>query len=209
MDLYGRNLLKEIDLTAGEFGYLLDLAAILRTEKHLGQQQEHRLAGRNIALIFEKASTRTRSAFEVGAHDEGGQVTYLGPDESHLGSSESIKDTARVLGRLYDGIEFRGFTQESVEVLGEFAGVPVWNGLTDQWHPTQMLADMLTMRDHSTRPLDELAYCYLGDARNNTANSLLVTGALLGMDVRLAAPEPLWPSAEVRGMAEQLAAISG
>jgi len=208
MDLHGRNLLKEIDLTAEEFLYLVDLAGILRTEKRLGQR-EHRLAGRNIALIFEKASTRTRSAFEVGAHDEGGHVTYLGPDESHLGSGESIKDTARVLGRMYDGIEFRGFTQESVEILGKFAGVPVWNGLTDTWHPTQMLADMLTMRDHAGKPLDAVTYCYLGDGRNNTANSLLVTGAMLGMDVRICAPAHLQPSADVQQTAKALAAASG
>ena len=208
MDLHGRNLLKEIDLTSQEFLYLVDLAGILRTEKRRGQR-EHRLAGRNIALIFEKASTRTRSAFEVGAHDEGGHVTYLGPDESHLGSGESIKDTARVLGRMYDGIEFRGFTQESVEILGKFAGVPVWNGLTDTWHPTQMLADMLTMRDHAGKPLDAVTYCYLGDGRNNTANSLLVTGAMLGMDVRICAPAHLQPSAEVRQIAKALAAESG
>jgi ornithine carbamoyltransferase len=208
MDLHGRNLLKEIDLTAEEFGYLVDLAGILRIEKRAGQR-EHRLAGRNIVLIFEKPSTRTRSAFEVGAHDEGAHVTYLGPDESHLGSSESIKDTARVLGRMYDGIEFRGFTQESVEILGKFAGVPVWNGLTDTWHPTQMLADMLTMRDHAGKPLGAVTYCYLGDGRNNTANSLLVTGAMLGMDVRICAPAHLQPSAEVRQLAKGLAAASG
>ena len=208
MDLHGRNLLKEIDLSAEEFLYLVDLAGILRTEKRLGQR-ENRLAGRNIALIFEKASTRTRSAFEVGAHDEGGHVTYLGPDESHLGSGESVKDTARVLGRMYDGIEFRGFTQESVEILGKFAGVPVWNGLTDTWHPTQMLADMLTMRDHAGKPLDAVTYCYLGDGRNNTANSLLVTGAMLGMDVRICAPAHLQPSAEVRQIAKARAAESG
>jgi len=208
MDLHGRNLLKEIDLTAEEFLYLVDLARILRTERRLGRR-ENRLAGRNIALIFEKASTRTRSAFEVGAHDEGGHVTYLGPDESHMGSGESIKDTARVLGRMYDGIEFRGFTQESVEILGKFAGVPVWNGLTNTWHPTQMLADMLTMREHAGKPLDAVTYCYLGDGRNNTANSLLVTGAMLGMDARICAPAHLQPSAEVRQTAKALAAESG
>jgi ornithine carbamoyltransferase len=208
VDLHGRNLLKEIDLTAEEFLYLVDLAATLRSEKRLGQR-EQRLAGPNIALIFEKASTRTRSAFEVGAHDEGGHVTYLGPDESHMGSSESIKDTARVLGRMYDGIEFRGFTQESIETLGKFAGVPVWNGLTDTWHPTQMLADMLTMRDHAGQPLDAVTYCYLGDGRNNTANSLLVTGAMLGMDARICAPAHLQPSAEVRQIAKAPAAESG
>ena len=208
MDLYGRNLLKEADLTAEEFGYLLDLAAQLRADKRAGHPGQ-RLAGRNIALIFEKASTRTRSAFEVAAHDEGGHTTYMGPEESHIGSSESIKDTARVLGRMYDGIEFRGFSQESVEILGACAGVPVWNGLTDTWHPTQMLADMLTMRDHAGQPLDAVTYCYLGDGRNNTANSLLVTGALLGMDTRICAPAHLQPSAEVRQIAKAQAAESG
>jgi len=208
MDLHGRNLLKEIDLTSAEFLYLVDLAGSLRTGKRRGQR-EHRLAGRNIALIFEKASTRTRSAFEIGAHDEGAHVTYLGPDESHLGVGESVKDTARVLGRLYDGIEFRGFAQEAVEIMGKFAGVPVWNGLTDTWHPTQMLADMLTMHDHAGKPLDAVTYCYLGDGRNNTANSLLVTGAMLGMDARICAPAHLQPSAEVRQIAKARAAESG
>jgi ornithine carbamoyltransferase len=167
------------------------------------------MEGRNVALIFEKASTRTRAAFEVGAYDQGAHVTYLGPEGSHIGVGESIKDTTRVLGRMYDGIEYRGFAQESVELLARFAGVPVWNGLTDRWHPTQMLADVLTMRDHSSKPLDRIGYCYLGDARNNTANSLLVTGALLGMDVRIAAPEDLWPDAEVRDLARALAVTSG
>jgi ornithine carbamoyltransferase len=208
MDLYGRNLLKELDLTAAEFGYLLDLAARLRAEKRAGHEPR-RLAGRNIVLIFEKASTRTRSAFEVAAHDEGAHVTYLGPEESHIGSGESVKDTARVLGRMFDGIEFRGFAQQSVELLGEFAGVPVWNGLTDTWHPTQMHADMLTMRDHGDKPLEAVTYCYLGDGRNNTANSLLVTGALLGMDARICAPAHLQPSAPVRQAAKALAAESG
>ncbi|MGA2474159.1 MAG: ornithine carbamoyltransferase [Acidimicrobiales bacterium] len=208
IDLHGRSFLKEMDFTKEEFIYLIDLAVDLREQKRSGTEAQ-RLIGRNIALIFEKTSTRTRSAFEVGAHDQGAHVTYLGPEESHIGHKESMKDTARVLGRMFDGIEYRGSAHENVEILARFAGVPVWNGLTDQWHPTQMLADVLTMRDHSTRPLDELAYCYLGDARNNTANSLLVTGALLGMDVRLAAPEALWPSAEIRGIAEQLAATSG
>jgi len=208
VDLRGRSFLKEMDFTKEEFTYLLDLAATLRVDKRSGTEAQ-RLIGRNIALIFEKTSTRTRSAFEVGAHDQGAHVTYLGPEESHIGHKESMKDTARVLGRMFDGIEYRGSAHENVEILARFAGVPVWNGLTDQWHPTQMLADVLTMRDHSTRPLKELAYCYLGDARNNTANSLLVTGALLGMDVRLAAPEALWPSTEIRGIAEQLAATSG
>ena len=208
MNLHGRSLLKEIDFTAEEFRYLIDLGARLRLEKRLGERR-HRLAGRNIALIFEKASTRTRSAFEVAAHDEGAHVTYLGPGESQLGLKESVKDTARVLGRMFDGIEFRGAAQEAVETLGAYAGVPVWNGLTDDWHPTQMLADILTMLDHTDRPLAEITYCYLGDGRNNTANSLLVTGAMLGMDVRICAPAPLQPSAQVQEIAAKLAAGSG
>ena len=208
MDLRGRSLLKEIDFSAAEFRYLIDLGARLRADKRAGRPGG-RLAGRNIALIFEKASTRTRCAFEVAAHDEGAHVTYLGPEESQLGYKESMKDTARVLGRMFDGIEYRGFAQESVEILGQYSGVPVWNGLTDTWHPTQMLADMLTMRDHAGKPLDTVSYCYLGDARNNTANSLLVTGALLGMDTRICAPAQLQPSAQVRDIAAGLAAGSG
>ncbi len=208
MDLHGRSLLKEIDLSKEEFLHLVDLAVTLRAEKRGGNERQ-RMVGRNVALIFEKASTRTRSAFEVGAHDQGAHTSYLGPEESQLGHKESARDTARVLGRMFDGIEYRGFAQETIEVLGAAAGVPVWNGLTDQWHPTQMLADVLTMRDHSTKPVEEIAYCYLGDARNNTANSLLVTGALLGADVRVAAPEALWPSPEVRDVADGLAATSG
>jgi ornithine carbamoyltransferase len=208
MDLHGRSLLKEIDLTKDEFLFLIDLAEQLRQEKRTGNERQ-RMIGRNIALVFEKPSTRTLSAFEVGAHDQGAHVTYLGPGESHLGEAESPKDTARVLGRMFDGIEYRGFAQETAETLAKYAGVPVWNGLTDQWHPTQMLADMLTIRDHSARPFEQVAYCYLGDARNNTANSLLVTGALLGADVRLAAPETLLPSSEVRQIAEGLATSSG
>jgi ornithine carbamoyltransferase len=208
MDLHGRSLLKEIDFTAAEFRYLIDLGARLRADKRAGHPGG-RLAGRNIALIFEKASTRTRSAFEVAAHDEGAHVTYLGPEESQLGYKESMKDTARVLGRMFDGIEYRGFAQESVEILGQYSGVPVWNGLTDEWHPTQMLADMLTMRDHAGQPLDQVSYCYLGDARNNTANSLLVTGALLGMDTRICAPAQLQPSAGVSAIAAGLAGESG
>ena len=169
MDLHGRSLLKETDLNAEEFLFLVDLARRLRAEKRR-RVTGRRLAGRTIALIFEKTSTRTRSAFEVAAHDEGGHVTYLGPGESQLGHKESVKDTARVLGRMFDGIEYRGFAQESIEILGQFAGVPVWNGLTDTWHPTQMLADILTMSDHSGKPLAEVSFCYLGDGRNNTAN---------------------------------------
>ena len=208
MDLRGRCLLKEIDFTAAEFLYLVDLGGQLRMEKHLGQRTS-RLAGRNIALIFEKTSTRTRCAFEVAAHDEGAHVTCLGGGESQLGCKESMKDTARVLGRMFDGIEYRGSAQQIVEILGAWAAVPVWNGLTDDWHPTQMLADILTMRDHARKPLAEVAYCYLGDGRNNTASSLLVTGALLGMDVRICAPAPLQPSTGVQGIADALAMTSG
>jgi ornithine carbamoyltransferase len=208
IDLHGRSLLKEIDFTADEFLYLVDLGGRLRAEKRAGHPGD-RLAGRNIALIFEKASTRTRSAFEVAAHDEGAHVTCFGPDESQLGHKESMKDTARVLGRMFDGIEYRGFAQESIEILGEYAGVPVWNGLTDEWHPTQMLADVLTIRDHVPRPLSGVTWCYLGDARNNTANSLLVTGALLGMDTRICAPALLQPSPSVQRIARGLAARSG
>jgi ornithine carbamoyltransferase len=211
--LRGRSLLKEIDLTAEEFLYLVDLGDQARRAKQMGFGQ-HRLAGRNIALIFEKASTRTRSAFEVAAHDEGAHVTYIGPDESQLGYKESMKDTARVLGRMYDGIEYRGFSQEAVEILDAHAGVPVWNGLTDTWHPTQMLADVLTMRDctgadHPGRPLRDVAFCYLGDGRNNVANSLLVTGAMLGMDVRICTADALEPSAAVWEIAARLAEDSG
>ena len=208
MDLNGRSLLKEIDLSREEFLHLIELSRRLRTEKKAGRQIRH-LDGRNIALIFEKASTRTMCAFEVAAHDEGAHITYLGPEGSHLGHKESMKDTARVLGRMFDGIEYRGFAQETVETLGAHAGVPVWNGLTDTWHPTQMLADILTMTDHTDTPLDEIAYCYLGDARNNTANSLLITGALLGMDVRICAPEPLWPAPGVQRLAAELSTVSG
>jgi ornithine carbamoyltransferase len=208
VNLSGRNLLKEIDLTREEFLHLVDLGARLREDKRNRSERQH-LVGRNIALIFEKTSTRTMSAFEVGAYDQGAHVTYLGPGGSQIGYKESMRDTARVLGRMFDGIEYRGAAQANVEVLGLHAGVPVWNGLTDEWHPTQMLADMLTMRDHADRPLDQLAYAYLGDGRNNTANSLLVTGALLGMDVRIAAPEALWPSAHVQSIAREVASRSG
>jgi len=208
MPLHGRNLLKEIDFTKDEFLSIIDLAEQLRVEKRSGSERQ-RMKGRNIALIFEKTSTRTRSAFEVGAHDQGAHVTFMGPEDSQLGHKESMKDTARVLGRMFDGIEYRGFSQELIEILGKYAGVPVWNGLTDQWHPTQMLADILTMRDHAGKPLDEVAFCYLGDARNNTANSLLITGALLGLDVRIAAPKDLWQSSDVQALAHTLAGHSG
>jgi len=207
-NLRGRNLLKETDLTREEFLYLVDFGARLREDKRARRERQY-LTGRNIALIFEKASTRTMCAFEVGAYDQGAHVTYLGPTGSQIGHKESIRDTARVLGRMYGGIEYRGSAHSNVETLGWYAGVPVWNGLTDEWHPTQMLADILTMRDHADRPLGQVAYCYLGDARNNTANSLLVTGALLGMDVRVAAPGALWPSSDVQAMAHGLASESG
>jgi len=208
MDLYGRSLLKETDLSAEEFLFLVDLAGRLRADKRRGVTGR-RLAGRSIALIFEKTSTRTRSAFEVAAHDEGGHVTYLGPGESQLGHKESVKDTARVLGRMFDGIEYRGSAQESIQTLGEFAGVPVWNGLADAWHPTQMLADIMTIGDHSSKPLPEVSFCYLGDGRNNTANSLLVTGAMLGMEARICAPAALQPPAAMQQIAGGLATASG
>ena len=206
-NLRGRSLLADADLTKDEFLALVGLAAQLREEKLEGVEKK-RLKGKNVALIFEKTSTRTRSAFEVGANDQGAQVTYMGPGETQLGKKESVKDTARVLGRMYDGIEFRGFAHRDVEVLARHAGVPVWNGLTDQWHPTQPLADVLTMLDHTDKPLERIALAYVGDARNNTANSLLVAATLLGMDVRLGAPGALQPSEEVQTLARRLASYS-
>ncbi len=206
MDLCGRNLLKETDLTSDEFMYLVDMAGCLRQQKRSGLRH-NRLAGKNIALVFEKSSTRTRSAFEVAAHDEGAHITYLGPGDAHLGRKESVKDTARVLGRMFDGIEYRGSSQDAVELLGAYAGVPVWNGLTDAWHPTQMLADVLTMRDHCRKPLTAVSCCYLGDG--SAAGSLLVTAALIGLDLRICAPETLPPPQEVQSMAHALAAKSG
>ncbi|MFE2422697.1 ornithine carbamoyltransferase [Streptomyces hokutonensis] len=202
------SLLKELDLDKEQFLALVARAARLKQDKADGTQHR-RLTGRNIALVFEKSSTRTRCAFEVAAHDQGAHVTYLGPDGSHIGHEESIRDTARVLGRMFDGIEFRGFAQDTVEQLADHAGVPVWNGLTDSWHPTQMLADILTMTEHHPGPLEQTAYCFLGDGRNNVARSLLVTGALLGMDVRIAAPRELWPPDDVIAAAHRLATTSG
>lgn len=211
-DLTGRHFLKELDFTPEEFGGLVSLAAELKAAKREGTEQP-RLRGRNIALLFEKASTRTRCAFEVAAADQGAHTTYLDPAGSHLGVKESIKDTARVLGRMFDGIQYRGSGQEKVEELAAHAGVPVFNGLTDAWHPTQMLADVLTMTEHAPgapgRPPAELAYAYLGDARNNMGNSYLVTGALLGMDVRIAAPRPLWPEETVVARAREVAGRTG
>ncbi len=208
MDLSGRSLRKADDLSAPELLSLLELARTLREEKRSGKRRQ-RLAGRNIVLIFEKTSTRTRSAFEVAAYDEGAAVTVFRPGESQLGVKESVADTARVLGRMFDGIGYRGALQSLVDALAAHAGVPVWNALTDDWHPTQMLADVLTMMDHSTRPVQELKLCYLGDTRNNTACSLLVTGALLGFEVILAGPRELWPPPEVSDLADSLAKNSG
>ncbi|MGW7045597.1 ornithine carbamoyltransferase [Streptomyces avermitilis] len=202
------SLLKELDLDKARFLALITRAAQLKQDKADGTERRL-LTGRNIALVFEKSSTRTRCAFEVAAHDQGAHVTYLGPDGSHIGREESIRDTARVLGRMFDGIEFRGFAQDTVEQLADHAGVPVWNGLTDSWHPTQMLADVLTMTEHHPGPLEQTAYCFLGDGRNNVARSLLVTGALLGMDVRIAAPRELWPPEDVIATANRLATTSG
>ncbi|HZY76053.1 MAG TPA: ornithine carbamoyltransferase [Jatrophihabitantaceae bacterium] len=202
------SLLKELDLDKERYLGLLDLAVELKASRAAGERPR-RLSGRNIALIFEKNSTRTRCAFEVAAHDEGADVTYLGPDGSHIGRDESIADTARVLGRLYDGIEFRGFAQDAVEALADNSGVPVWNGLTDQWHPTQAMADVMTMREHHGGPLEEIVFCFCGDGRNNVARSLLITGALLGMDVRIASPRELHPPADVLDAAHRLAADSG
>jgi ornithine carbamoyltransferase len=191
-NLRNRSFLKELDFTPDELRFLLRLSADLKAAKYGGYEQP-RLVGKDIALIFEKTSTRTRTAFEVAAKDQGAHVTYLEPTGSQIGHKESMKDTARVLGRTFDGIEYRGFAQASVEILAKYSGVPVWNGLTDEFHPTQILADMLTMTEHSDKHLKELAYCYLGDARNNMGNSLMVGGCKLGMDVRLCAPEHLWP----------------
>lgn len=208
MNLTGRHFLKELDFTAEEFRGLVDLAAELKAAKKSGTETQH-LKGRNVALIFEKASTRTRCSFEVAAADQGASTTYIDPAGSHIGKKESSKDTARVLGRMFDAIEFRGDEQAIVETLAEYAGVPVYNGLTDDWHPTQMLADVLTMTEHSAKPLTEMSFAYLGDARFNMGNSYLVTGALLGMDVRIVAPKAYWPAEEIVAKARELAAVSG
>ncbi|MEV8088492.1 ornithine carbamoyltransferase [Streptomyces nigra] len=206
--LAGRHFLKELDFTGPEFLGLVELAAELKAAKKAGDETRH-LRGRNIALIFEKTSTRTRCAFEVAAADQGASTTYLDPTGSQIGHKESVKDTARVLGRMYDGIEYRGDSQAKVEELAAFAGVPVFNGLTDDWHPTQMLADVLTMTEHSAKPVTGIAFAYLGDARFNMGNSYLITGALLGMDVRIVAPQAYWPAASVVEKAQELAAVSG
>jgi ornithine carbamoyltransferase len=190
MNLVGRNLTKIDDLNAEEFLYLVELAQILKNAKHTGVEVPE-LVGKKIALIFEKPSTRTRSAFEVAALDQGAHPVYIGPGESHLGVEESASDTAKVLSRMYDGIEFRGYTQDSVDALARAANVPVWNGLTDLWHPTQMLADILTVKEHTQKELSRVVLTYIGDGRNNTARSLLVTGALLGMEIRIVSPMEL------------------
>ncbi|PXX33603.1 ornithine carbamoyltransferase [Burkholderia sp. MS455] len=207
-NVHNRSYLTLIDYTPRQIRYLLDLSRDLKRAKYAGTEQP-RLTGKNIALIFEKTSTRTRCAFEVAAHDQGAHVTYIDPTGSQIGHKESMKDTARVLGRMYDAIEYRGFGQAIVEELAQYAGVPVYNGLTDEFHPTQMLADVLTMHEHSDKPLHEIAYCYIGDAHNNTGNSLMIVGAKLGMDVRLCAPRHLWPHDELIAQCREIAAKTG
>jgi ornithine carbamoyltransferase len=208
IDLRNRNFLKLLDFTTEEIAYLLDLSIKLKKDKYDGKEKKH-LTGKNIALIFEKASTRTRCAFEVAAYDQGAHVTYLGPTGSQIGQKESMKDTARVLGGMYDGIEYRGYGQDIVEELGKYAGVPVWNGLTNEYHPTQILADFLTMIEHSDKPLNKVSYCYLGDARYNMGNSLMVGAAKMGMDFRSAAPKEYQPSAELVSICREIAKKSG
>ena len=208
INLKNRHFLKLLDFTPDEIRFLLRLSADLKRAKYTGTERQL-LRGKNIALIFEKASTRTRCAFEVAAFDQGAHVTYLGPTGSHIGKKETMKDTARVLGRMYDAIEYRGFGQERVEELARYAGVPVWNGLTDEFHPTQILADFLTMMEHTDKPLRQISFAYLGDARNNLGNSLLVGAAKMGMDVRLVAPEDLFPEQNLVEKAREIAAETG
>jgi ornithine carbamoyltransferase len=207
-NLRNRNFVKLLDFTPAEIKFLLKLSADLKSAKYGGYEQP-RLTGKNIALIFEKSSTRTRTSFEVAAYDQGANVTYLGPAGSHIGHKETMKDTARVLGRTYDGIEYRGFAQATVETLAEYAGVPVWNGLTDEFHPTQILADVLTMTEHSYKDLPDIAYCFMGDARNNMGNSLMVGGCKLGMDVRLCGPKAQWPEESLVAQCKEIAAETG
>ncbi len=207
-NLQNRSFLKLLDFTTKEIRFLLDLSKDLKKDKYAGTERP-RLSGKNIALIFEKASTRTRCAFEVAAYDQGAQVTYLGPSGSQIGNKESMQDTARVLGRMYDGIEYRGFGQERVETLAMHSGVPVWNGLTDEFHPTQVLADFLTMEEHLDKPFGEMKFCYLGDARNNMGNSLMVGAAKMGMDFRAAAPESCQPEEALVKQAKEIAASTG
>lgn len=207
-NLRNRNFLKLLDYIPREMKHLLDLSAELKRAKYAGTEQKT-LTGKNIALIFEKASTRTRCAFEVAALEQGANVTYLGPTGSQMGKKESMKDTARVLGRMYDGIEYRGFGQEKVETLGEYSGVPVWNGLTDEFHPTQILADFLTMMEHSDKPLHQVSFAFLGDARNNMGNSLLIGAAMMGMDFRSVAPKEIQPEKELVDQAWEIAKETG
>ena len=207
-NLRNRSFLKLLDFTPKEIQYLLDLARDLKRAKYTGTEQP-RLKGKNIALIFEKTSTRTRCSFEVAAYDQGAHVTYLGPSGSQIGIKESMKDTARVLGRMFDGIEYRGFAQTTVEQLAEYSGVPVWNGLTNEFHPTQILADFMTMREHVDKPLNQVSYAYLGDARFNMGNSLMVGGCKMGMDVRIVAPKSLWPNPELVETCRKIAAETG
>ncbi len=207
-NLRNRSFLKLLDFSPKEIQYLLDLARDLKRAKYAGTEQPT-LKGKNIALIFEKTSTRTRCAFEVAAYDQGAHVTYLGPTGSQIGIKETMKDTARVLGRMYDGIEYRGFAQTTVEELARYAGVPVWNGLTNEFHPTQILADFLTMSEHVDKPLKQVSYAYLGDARFNMGNSLLVGGAKMGMDVRIVAPKALQPAAELVAQCREIAKETG
>lgn len=208
INLKDRHFLKLLDYTPEEIHYLINLAAKLKKAKANGLE-EQMLFGKNIALIFEKTSTRTRCAFEVAAFDQGAHATYLGPSGSQIGHKESIKDTARVLGRMYDGIEYRGYGQNIVEELAQYAGVPVWNGLTNEFHPTQVLADLLTMKEHSTKPLSEIKFCYLGDARYNMGNSLMVGAAKMGMDFRIAAPAEFQPSEELQQICGSIAKETG
>ena len=208
VDLRNRHFLKLLDFSPEEISYLLQLSAELKKAKKSGAERQH-LKGKNIALIFEKTSTRTRCAFEVAAYDQGAHVTYLDPTGSQLGKKESIRDTARVLGRMYHGIEYRGFEQARVEDLAKHAGVPVWNGLTSEFHPTQALADILTMQEHCNRPLRQIAFAFLGDGRNNVANSLLVGAAKMGMDCRVVAPAKLHPNAELVATALEIAKATG
>ncbi|HSV77081.1 MAG TPA: ornithine carbamoyltransferase [Bacteroidales bacterium] len=207
-NLRNRSFLKELDFTPREISFLLDLSIVLKKAKYGGYEQQ-RLKGKNIALIFEKDSTRTRCAFEVAAYDQGAHVTYLGPTGSQIGKKESMKDTARVLGRMYDGIQYRGFAQSTVEELAQYAGVPVWNGLTNEFHPTQILADFLTMMEHSDKPLNQISFCYLGDARNNMGNSLMVGAAKMGMDFRAAAPKSVQPDEQLVAKCREIAKETG
>ncbi len=204
LNLKNRSFLKLLDFSPDEIIHLLKLSAELKVAKKTGKEKQ-RLKGKNIALIFEKTSTRTRCAFEVAAFDQGANVTYLSPSGSQIGHKESIKDTARVLGRLYDGIEYRGYSQETVEYLAKYSGVPVWNGLTDEFHPTQVLADLLTMQEHSSKPLNKISFCYLGDARNNMGNSLMVASAKMGLDFRAAAPNQCQPKIELVNKCQEIA----